>query len=155
MSYLICNELLHHHIITCGLISYVSHINTISPSKLSLNYQNETRIFHSGGLFARAQPGSGEEQGTKQRKAASREPGSPICGQPNTPLAVFAASRRILANPSRRGVLSMGVFGLIPILAWLAQPNLASTSLPLARQDLFVWLCVLLSPARISLCLVG
>ena len=45
MSCLICNELLHHHIITCGLISCVSHINTISPPKLSLNYQNQTRTF--------------------------------------------------------------------------------------------------------------
>ena len=46
MSCLICNELLHHHIITCGLISCVSHINTISPPKLSFNYQNQTRTFH-------------------------------------------------------------------------------------------------------------
>ena len=45
MSCLMCNELLHHHIITCGLISCVSHKNTISPPKLSLNYQNQTRIF--------------------------------------------------------------------------------------------------------------
>jgi len=45
MSCLICNELLHHHIFTCGLISYVSHINTISSSKLSLNYQNQIRTF--------------------------------------------------------------------------------------------------------------
>jgi len=45
MSCLICNKLLHHHIITCGLISCVSHINTISPPKLSLNYQNQTRTF--------------------------------------------------------------------------------------------------------------
>jgi hypothetical protein len=44
MSYLICNELLHNTI-TCGLIPYVSHINTISPPKLSLNYQNQTRTF--------------------------------------------------------------------------------------------------------------
>jgi hypothetical protein len=41
----------HHHGIccshtcTCGLITYVSHINTISPPKLSLNYQNQTRTF--------------------------------------------------------------------------------------------------------------
>ena len=41
MSCLICNELLHH-IITRGLISCVSHINTISPPKLLLNYQNQT-----------------------------------------------------------------------------------------------------------------
>jgi len=47
MSCLICNELLHHHIITCGLISCVSHINTIIPPKLSLNYQNQTRTFQS------------------------------------------------------------------------------------------------------------
>ena len=33
-------------IITCELISCVSHINTISPPKLSLNYQNQTRTFH-------------------------------------------------------------------------------------------------------------
>jgi hypothetical protein len=39
MSCLICNELLHDTI-TCGLIFCVSHINTISPPKLSLNYQN-------------------------------------------------------------------------------------------------------------------
>ena len=45
MSCLICNELLHHDIITCGLISCVSHINTISPPKLSFNYQNQTRTF--------------------------------------------------------------------------------------------------------------
>jgi len=43
-----CNELLHHHIITCGLISCVSHINTVSPPKLSLNYQNQTRTFQLG-----------------------------------------------------------------------------------------------------------
>jgi len=47
MSCLICNELLHHHIITCGLISCVSSINTISPPKLSLNYQNQTRTFQA------------------------------------------------------------------------------------------------------------
>ena len=46
MSCLICNELLHHHIITYGLILCVSHKNTISPPKLSLNYQNQTRTFH-------------------------------------------------------------------------------------------------------------
>ena len=33
------------HICTCGLITCVSHINTISPPRLSLNYQNHTRIF--------------------------------------------------------------------------------------------------------------
>ena len=33
---------------TCGLITYVSHINTISPPRLSLNYQNQTRTFHPG-----------------------------------------------------------------------------------------------------------
>jgi len=32
MSCLICNELLHHHMITCGIISCVSHINTINLS---------------------------------------------------------------------------------------------------------------------------
>ena len=47
MSCLICNELLHHHIIICGLISCVSHINTISPPKLSLNYQNQTMTFQA------------------------------------------------------------------------------------------------------------
>jgi hypothetical protein len=35
------------HTCTCGLITYVSHINTISPPKLSLNYQNQTRTFQS------------------------------------------------------------------------------------------------------------
>ena len=66
MSCLICNELLHHHMCelcnisklfspswhmllthtcTCGLITCVSHINTISPPRLSLNYQNHTRAF--------------------------------------------------------------------------------------------------------------
>jgi hypothetical protein len=45
MSCLTCNKLLHDTI-TCGLIPYVSHINTISPLKLSLNYQNQTRTFH-------------------------------------------------------------------------------------------------------------
>jgi hypothetical protein len=35
------------HTCTCGLITYVSHINTISPPKLSLNYQNRTRTFHN------------------------------------------------------------------------------------------------------------
>jgi hypothetical protein len=33
MSCLICNELLYDTI-TCGLIPYVSHINTISPPKV-------------------------------------------------------------------------------------------------------------------------
>jgi len=47
ISCLICNELLHHHIITYGLISCVSHINTVSPPKLSLNYQNQTRTFQT------------------------------------------------------------------------------------------------------------
>jgi len=47
MSCLMYNDLLHHHIITCGLISCVSHINTISPPKLSLNYQNQTRTFQT------------------------------------------------------------------------------------------------------------
>ena len=35
------------HIYTCGLITCVSHINTISPPRLSLNYQNYTRTFQS------------------------------------------------------------------------------------------------------------
>jgi len=56
MTYLICNELLYHHIITYGLISYVSHINIISPPKLSLNYQNQTRTFHPPTLSASAPP---------------------------------------------------------------------------------------------------
>ena len=47
MSCLIYNELFHHHIFTYGLISCVSHINIISPPKLSLNYKNQTRTFHS------------------------------------------------------------------------------------------------------------
>ena len=34
------------HTCTYGLITCVSHINTISPTKLSLNYQNQTRTFH-------------------------------------------------------------------------------------------------------------
>ena len=34
------------HTCTCGLITYVSHINIISPPRLSLNYQNHTRTFH-------------------------------------------------------------------------------------------------------------
>ena len=33
------------HTCACGLITYVSHINTISPPRLSLNYQNHTRTF--------------------------------------------------------------------------------------------------------------
>ena len=33
------------HICTYGLITSVSHINTISPPRLSLNYQNHTRTF--------------------------------------------------------------------------------------------------------------
>jgi hypothetical protein len=33
------------HTCTCGLITCVSHINTISSPKLSLNYQNQTRTF--------------------------------------------------------------------------------------------------------------
>ena len=33
------------HTCTCGLITCVSHINTISPPKLWLNYQNQTRTF--------------------------------------------------------------------------------------------------------------
>ena len=33
------------HTCTCGLITYVSHINTISPPRLSLNYQNHTGTF--------------------------------------------------------------------------------------------------------------
>jgi len=41
MSCLICTKVLHYHTFTCGLISYVSHINNISPPKLSLNYQNQ------------------------------------------------------------------------------------------------------------------
>ena len=64
MSCLICNELLHHmcgpcnisshfhlhvmccsHKCTCGLITYVSHINTIFPPRLLLNYQNHIRTF--------------------------------------------------------------------------------------------------------------
>ena len=42
---------LHRHGICCshtctyGLITYVSHINTITPPRLSLNYQSHTRIF--------------------------------------------------------------------------------------------------------------
>jgi len=56
MTCLICNELFYHHIITCVLISYVSHINIISPPKLSLNYQNQTRTFHPPTLLASAPP---------------------------------------------------------------------------------------------------
>ena len=37
----------YSHTCTCGLITYVSHINTISPPRVSLNYQNHTRTFHS------------------------------------------------------------------------------------------------------------
>ena len=37
--------------ITFGLISCVSYISTISPPKLSLNYQNQTRIFQRWGLI--------------------------------------------------------------------------------------------------------
>ena len=36
------------HICTYGLITCISHINTISPPRLSLNYQNLTRTFHLG-----------------------------------------------------------------------------------------------------------
>ena len=35
------------HTCTCGLITCVSLINIISPSRLSLNYQNHTRTFQS------------------------------------------------------------------------------------------------------------
>ena len=35
------------HTYTCGLITCVSHINTINPPRLSLNYQNQTRTFQS------------------------------------------------------------------------------------------------------------
>ena len=35
------------HTCTCGLITCVSHINTISPPRLSLNYQNHTRTFQT------------------------------------------------------------------------------------------------------------
>ena len=35
------------HTCTSGLITYVSHINTISTLRLSLNYQNDTRTFQS------------------------------------------------------------------------------------------------------------
>ena len=35
------------HICICGLITFVSHINTISPPRLSLNYHNHTRTFQS------------------------------------------------------------------------------------------------------------
>ena len=34
------------HTCTRGLITYVSHINIISPPRLSLNYQNHTGTFH-------------------------------------------------------------------------------------------------------------
>jgi hypothetical protein len=33
------------HICTCRLITCVSHINTISPPRLLLNYQNQTWTF--------------------------------------------------------------------------------------------------------------
>jgi hypothetical protein len=35
------------HTCTCGLIICVSHINTISPPRLSLNYQNQIRTFQA------------------------------------------------------------------------------------------------------------
>ena len=35
------------HTCTCGLITCMSYINTISPPRLSLNYQNQTRTFQS------------------------------------------------------------------------------------------------------------
>ena len=35
------------YICTCGLITCVSHIKTISPPRLSLNYRNHTRTFQS------------------------------------------------------------------------------------------------------------
>ena len=76
MSCLICNELLHHHIITCGLISCVSHINTISPPKLSPNYQNQTRTFQRG----KSEKGCGVcgscAGATKEGEARGRERGS-------------------------------------------------------------------------------
>ena len=38
------------HTRTCGLITYVFHIKTISPPRLSLNYQNHTGTFHLGSV---------------------------------------------------------------------------------------------------------
>ena len=35
------------HTCTCGLITCVSHLNTLVHLRLSLNYQNQTRTFHS------------------------------------------------------------------------------------------------------------
>ena len=66
MSCLMCVKLLHHHMCelatspshfhlhgiccsytcTCRLITCVSHINTISPPRLSLNYQNQQGPFN-------------------------------------------------------------------------------------------------------------
>jgi hypothetical protein len=44
-SYLHRHGIYCSHTCICGLITCVSHINTISPPKLSLNYQNQTRTF--------------------------------------------------------------------------------------------------------------
>ena len=67
MLCLMCNKLIlitcvsfaislsHHHRLgiycsrtcTCGLITCVSHLNTLVHLRLSLNYQNQTRTFHT------------------------------------------------------------------------------------------------------------
>lgn len=49
---------------------------------------------------------------------------------------------------------SLGVFGSFFIAAWLAKLSLASLSLSQSSQYPFVWLPVLLSLARMSLCLI-
>jgi len=49
----------------------------------------------------------------------------------------------------------MGVFGLFPMWTWPVKLSQATSSLLLVSQDLLVWLHVLLSLTRMTLCLVG
>ena len=44
-SHFYLHGICYSHICIYGLITCVSHINTISPPRLSLNYQNHTRTF--------------------------------------------------------------------------------------------------------------
>ena len=48
LSHFHLHGICYSHTCTCELITCVFHINTISPPRLSLNYQNHTRTFQRG-----------------------------------------------------------------------------------------------------------
>jgi hypothetical protein len=96
MSCLICNELLHDTI-TCGLILYVSHINTISPPKVVTQLLKKTRTFQT--TSAERHLKRFTERVTKTRQPPLLElPGDEAAIGGRAPLSLPMQSRRIAAQ---------------------------------------------------------